>query len=83
MKKKLSVLFLGLSLLISSTNVFAGEGAYEPKNVKFSVNEDVFTSKEIEAMSSEQLEELHLLPLDFGKERLNSSYLVLDIIVNR
>ena len=80
MKKKLFTVLLGISILVPSNIIFAGEGAYEPSTMRCNIDENEITLDEISMMTTEELEKLELVPLESSNSRavsgLKDYYLV-------
>ena len=69
MKKKLFTVLLGISILVPSNIIFAGEGAYEPPMMKQNIQENEITLDEISMMTTEELQELELVPVELNDAR--------------
>lgn len=75
MKKMMSALLTCSLLILYSFEVFAAEGAYEPKGV-FCSRESTLSLENIATMSMEQLESLELLPLNQMNRAIEESYTI-------
>ncbi len=64
-----------VSVVSAAENDIFYDGAYEPLNANFYIQEDSLTLEEIALMSDEELQELELAPLELNGARVNTSYL--------